>query len=150
MSKPLVFFTFREKTVFTPLSSVFPECKVLIEGHPKAHPLQCFNTDCPVNRSCAETIAKRVHFWFDKVLPDNVQLMFAYFKHMDRPDSVRAAVFWRDHRDPKVIVTNRSFYQKCRKEGLVYSWTPDTSYWNIGTSNQIIPVENLIRGNRES
>lgn len=128
-----------------PLRFIYPECFVLIDKHENVHPMQCFNTVCPANKMCAETIAHRVHYLYDNVLPKEVTLLIAYFKYRDRPNSVRGTLFWRSMAEPKTIILNRSGLKKCQDEGTLYTWNQTTEFTFIGASNKIIPAETLTK-----
>lgn len=140
----VAYFVFQGHSVFVPLKFLYPECMVLIEPHEQVYPLQCLLTSCPADSRCMERLAKRVHFWFDKVVPDGVHL-YAYYKYRDRPQSIRAGLFDKDLNEPRTIVLNQSAFRKFMKEGITYQWTPPESYWSMTGSDIIIPADALIR-----
>lgn len=140
----MYYFTFQDKTAFIPFREVYPECLFLIEDEPRLSPLVCMRDSCHRNKNCAEKIAKRVHYLFEKVITDS-ELIIAYFKWRDRPDSIRAGVFYRDMREPRVITCNRSAFNKFRKEGITYFWEPTQEYNLIGSDTQVIPAGDLLR-----
>lgn len=141
----ITFFTFQEKTVFIPLRYVYPECMKLIEPYDQMYPLRCLNEDgCPANMGCMDVLVKRVDYLFQNVMPD-AELLLAYYKYRDRPDSIRAAVFYRDLREPRTIVCNKAAFKKFQKAGEMFAWSPTSSYLMLGSERNIIPVENLIK-----
>lgn len=141
------FFVINEKTVFIPLRYIYPECSVLISTSPQLHPLFCLSHDqCPANNNCMDTLVRRVNYFFTEVAP-KAQLMVAYFSHADRPESLRAGLFFRDLSEPRLIVANRSAFQKFQTEGKHFTWIPPVDYYNISAPTGIIPVEKLIKGN---
>ncbi len=162
MREPVTFFTFHEQTAFLHLKDLYGECFVLIEPHEQLTPMQCFYTECHANRNCGETIARRVNFLFDRVFSSKVNMVVAYFKYRDRPQSIRGIVFIRpgysipednpfmsgaasSGTDPRVMILNRSAFNRCKKEGKLFQWVPSDEYLYLGNDNTIIPVENLIR-----
>lgn len=144
-SNLISFFIFQEKTAFIPLRYVYPECVKLIEPHPQMYPLRCLREDgCPANVQCMDFLVKRVDYLFQEVLPDS-DLLIVYYKYKDRPDSIRAAVFFRDLREPKLMTCNKAAFKKFQREGKIFAWAPSGSYLTLGAERNIIPVENLIK-----
>jgi hypothetical protein len=115
-------------TVFMPMRDLYPECLAIIENEPELYPLKCMASSCPRNSNCAERLAHRVNFFFEEVAT-NEKILLTYFKHLDRPNSVRAGVFHRDMREPRVILCNYFAFKKFSKEGTVYSWDPPESFY---------------------
>jgi len=124
------YFTYRG-TAFVPLRDLYPECLVLIGTEPQLYPLRCMASSCPRNANCATKLAHRVNYFFDKLATEET-ILFAYFKHPDRPKSVRAGVFYRDLREPKVILCNYFAFKKFSKEGIVFQWDPPDEYYKLG------------------
>lgn len=137
------FFSFQKHSVFVPLKYVYPECFILINEHEKLSPLQCLQTACPANANCATKLAKRVDFLFQHVVPE-AQMIYAYFKYRDKPNSIRAGVFDREMNEPKIMTLNQSAFRKFMKEGVQSTWVPPTEYWLVGGSDKLISVEHLL------
>ncbi len=94
-----------------------------------------------------ETLAKRVLYWFERVEP-KAELMVAYYKYPDQPNSIRAGIFYRDMSEPRVINLNVTAFEKFKKEGLVRYWQETSEYKDINNTYKtpaIIPVANLIK-----
>ena len=148
MSDLVTFYTVGSKekgfSLFMPLKYVYPECMILIQGEEKLFPLRCLQDSCHRSQDCPTKLAKRINFIFQHVAPD-AQMIYAYFKHPDRPGSIRAGVFDRDLNEPKVMVVNRTGWAKYRREGIIQQWNPPMGYWLVGGSDKLIPVENLIK-----
>lgn len=144
MTAQAAFFVFQKHSVFIPLKFVYPECSVLLEPFSHLVPLHCLNQDgCPANKGCMEILAKRVNYLFTTVVPDAQQLI-CYFKHKDRPDSIRAGVFTRDMIEPKLMTLNRSAFKKFQREGITFAWTPPNEYWFMAPNTNIITIEKLL------
>lgn len=142
----IYYFRFQHKTAFVKLEYLFPECSLLIEGKDQLYPLKCLESSCPANANCMEGLAKRVHYFFDKVTLD-AELIIAYFKYPDRPQSIRAGIFHRDMENPRVATLNPWAFKKFQKEGEAYKWLPPAEFYqlnNVLTSPDILPVENLL------
>jgi len=138
------YFDFQGHSVFLPLRFLYAECLVLIDGSPQLYPLACFNRPCPVMKNCPDVLAHRVNYLFDKIVP-NAEVIYAYFKHPDRPRSIRAGMFRRDLSEPKTIVMNLAAFNKFRREGVTYNWIPPDEFIFMGGSDsQIIPATNLL------
>jgi hypothetical protein len=91
-----------------------------------------------------DILAKRVNYVFTQLVPDG-KMLIAYFKYPDRPNSIRAGVFTRDLDEPKLMTLNRSAFQKFQKEGATFQWFPTDEFLLMAPSEQIIPVESLIK-----
>lgn len=140
----VVFFTFQTKTVFIPLRYIYPECMVLIERHQQLSPLHCLSHDhCPANANCMEVLAKRVNYFFTHVVPD-VELMIAYFRYRDRPNSIRAGVFTKGLEEPRVMTVNPFAFRKFQQDSVSFTWVPPDEFLFMGPSSNLIPVENLL------
>lgn len=142
----LNYFIFSNKTAFMPFRDLYGECFPLIDEHPQVSPAQCYYKECPANKSCGEIMAHRVYFLFDKVFPPDVECLIAYFKYRDRPGSVRGVIFDREMSEPKTMVLNRAgFFDKCMKEGRVYTWETTVEYDGLGWAerNQIITLDSI-------
>lgn len=145
MTELFSYFTFQEKTTFIPLKYLYPECMVLIENHPQMHPLKCFLEDgCPANANCGDIIVRRVNYLFQEIMPKS-EMLIAYFKYRDRPNSIRGAVFNRNLDPPTIDILNPFAFRKFMKEGTLYQWLPSTEYLLLGGGDGIIPVEGLIK-----
>lgn len=144
MTEPVAFAVFQKHTVFIPFRYVYPECMKLIEGQPQLYPLFCLrNNQCPANRSCMDILAKRINYLFTSVVP-HAQQIIAYFKYPDRPDSIRAGLFLRDMREPKVLTLNRSAFKKFQRDSTAFTWVPPTEYLLLAPSSNLIAVESLL------
>lgn len=111
------------------------------------YPLKCMQDDsCPKNKNCAESLAKRVHHFFQHVEPD-AELMVAYFKYHDKPNSIRAGVFNKDLEEPKLMTVNPYAFRKFQKEGITKQWSPSAEFCGIGGTSipTIISPSSLIR-----
>lgn len=143
MKDPIAFFVFQRKNLFIPLRFVYGECFPLIADRPQLSPLQCLQTTCPVNAGCMDILAKRVNYLFTQVVPA-AELLIAYFKYPDRPNSVRAGIFYRDLREPRVMTLNKAAFKKFQNEGIAYTWIPPDEYLLMGPAQTLIPVESLL------
>lgn len=138
-----------------PLRYCYPECGVLIEPHPRVQPIQCYRTECPANKNCAETMAHRIHYLFEEVFSDDVEMLFLYFKLRDDQGfwsqgewipSLGAGLFYRDMREPRWMKLNRWGFNKVKDEGIVMRWLPTDEFLFIGGSDDIlIPANSLVR-----
>jgi len=145
MTELFSYFTFQEKTTFIPLKYLYPECMVLIEDHPQMYPLKCMVEDgCPANANCGEIIVRRVNYLLQEIMPET-EMLIAYFKYRDRPNSIRGAVFNRNLDPPTIDILNPYAFRKFMREGTTYQWLPSTEYLLLGGSGGIIPVEGLIK-----
>ncbi len=134
-----------QKTMFIPLKFVYPECAKLIRAHPSMHPLKCLTEDgCPANMQCMDFLVPRVNYLFNEVCP-TAEMMIAYFKYADRPNSIRGAVFHKDLREPTIMILNPFGFKKFQQEGEAFNWAPSNEYRNLGAHRGIIPVESLLR-----
>lgn len=144
MKQPLVFFVFQRHSLFIPLKYVYGECFNLIEKHDQLSPIHCLQNDmCPANVGCMDILVKRVNYIFTHVAPD-ARLLVAYFKYRDRPESIRAGIFDRDLREPKVMTLNQSAFKKFQRESLAFTWIPTDDYLLMSKSSSLIPVQNLL------
>lgn len=148
------YFIFQGHSAFMPLRYCYPECAVLIEPHPKVEPLQCYQTSCPANKNCADIMAHRVHYLFEEVLPEDVELLFLYFKFRNKGfwsmgkwvESLGAGVFHKNMREPDWMSLNRWGFNKVRDEGLKLTWLPTDEFLFMGGSKDIlIPESRLVR-----
>lgn len=138
------FFTFQKHTVFIPLKYIYPECSVLIEPYQQLSPLHCLREDgCPANKNCMETLAKRVNYFFTFVTPE-AELLIAYFKYRDRGNSIRAGVFDRNMKEPRVMTLNPFAFKKFQREGITYTWMPPDEFLFMHGGGGLIPMENLL------
>lgn len=143
--QPITYVLFQEKTVLIPLRYVHPECFLNIKDSPKLFPMQCFVEDaCPPGTNCGEKLVKRVNYLFNEVVPD-AEMLVSYFKWHDRPNSTRAAIFYRDLEPPKVGIINGYALRKFLREGTSYQWFPTDEYSFMGGSPGLIPVDSLIK-----
>lgn len=140
----IFYFVFQGKTVFLPLKSLYPQCMTLIQGEDQLYPLKCMEDTCHRDANCADVLAHRVHYFFEKVVP-GAELLVAYYKWTDRPNSIRAGLFHKNMSSPRVIVCNRAAFTKFQDEGIVYQWTPPNEFLFMGGTGDIVPVEGLIR-----
>ena len=128
-----------------PFRDVYPECLQLIDKHDNLFPLLCFESDCHVNQNCAEMIARRVHYLFENVFT-TAEMLILYYKYRDKPNSIRGGVFHRDMREPHLLnPMNPYAFRRFMRMGNTYQWIPTDDFLFIRGSNEIIPVENLIR-----
>ena len=94
-----------------------------------------------------EGLAKRVHYFFDNVVFD-AELIIAYFKYHDRPQSIRAGIFFRNMDEPRVMTLNPYAFKKFQREGDTYKWFPSTEFYNLNsvlTTPDILPVASLLK-----
>lgn len=114
--------------IFMKLNDLFPECQFLIEGADQLYPLFCLENDmCPRNANCMAKLVKRVQYVFDTF--EEADLLMLYFRYPDMPNSHRAGIFWRDMREPRYTVFNRSMWARMKEIGAVYEWTlPDNLF----------------------
>ncbi len=152
MKKLVHYFTFQRHSGFMPLRYMYPECAVLIDQHPKIQPLQCYRTACHANRNCADVMAHRVHYLFEEVFSDNVEMLFLYFKLRNRGyrskgewiSSLAAGVFHRDLREPTWMVLNRWGFAKCMNEGVTMKWLPTDEFLFMGGTKELVVPENRL------
>lgn len=146
MDDTISYFVINDKTLFIPLRYVYPECEQLIAPHPQMYPVRCLQEDgCPANVQCMDYLVGRVNYLFNEVCP-TAEMMVAYYKYRDRPNSIRAAIFHKDLREPSLMVLNPFGFRKFQREGQAFEWAPTASYKAMGAHRGIIPVERLIRG----
>jgi hypothetical protein len=114
--------------VFMKLRDLYPECLFLIEDLMQMFPLRCLRDDgCPRNMSCMGTLVKRLQYVFETF--DDADLVLLYFSYRDMPGSQRAGVFWRDMREPRYTVFNRTAWEKMKSKGQVFEWRlPDNLF----------------------
>jgi hypothetical protein len=144
MKQPLAFFVFQKHSIFIPFKYIYGECLSLIEDKEQLYPAHCLRNDhCPVNVGCMDVLAKRVNYLFTNVVPEGKQLI-GYFKWQDRPQSIRAAIFNRDMREPLLMTLNHSAFKKFQREGISYTWVPPDEYLLIRPSSSLITVESLL------
>lgn len=133
---------FQQKNLFIPFRYVYPECLKLLEPHDQTFPLLCLRSDhCPGNKNCMGTLTHRLNYLFSQVEPD-VELIVAYFKWRDRP-SIRAGIFHRDMRVPRLVIVNPTALKKFLNEGEQKIWFPKNEYWMTQARPDIIPAESL-------
>lgn len=150
MNQSVAFFVFQRHSVFMPLRFIYPECITLIEKYDQLNPLYCLNNDyCPANQSCMDVLAKRINYLFTHVIPEGKQII-AYFKYRDRPDSIRAGIFTRDMQEPRVMTLNKSAFSKFQKEGISFTWVPNSEYLLMAPSTNVIPVQSLLTKRNDS
>ena len=145
--EPIFYFRFQHKTAFIKLEHLFPECFFLIEGKEQLYPVKCLEGPCTANANCMEGLAKRVHYFFEKVAID-AEMLVAYFKYADRPKSIRAAFFWRNMDEPIVRIINPWAFKKFQRESEVFKWLPPEEFYRLNSvmsSPDILPVESLIK-----
>lgn len=140
----IYYFVIKEKTVFLPLRVLYGECFTLIENEPQLSPLLCMHDTCHKNTNCGEILARRVNYFFENVIPTG-ELLVAYFKYKDKPDSIRAGLFTKNLDEPRVITCNKYAFEKFKKEGIVYSWDPPTEFTCMGSDSNLVLVESMIR-----
>ena len=154
MKQLIHYFVFQEHSAFMPLRYAYAECSVLIEPHPRVEPLQCYQTSCPANRNCAEITARRIHYLFEEILSDDVEMLFLYFKMRNKSflsevgkiPSLGAGVFYKDMREPRWMVMNRWGFNRVRNEGVASSWLPTDEFLFMGgTKDLLIPTSRLVR-----
>ena len=116
-----------KRTLFIKLTSLFPECEFLISDVEKLHPLICLRGVCHRNANCMDKLVRRVKYVFDTF--KEAKLLILYFSYRDQPGSQRAGVFWRDLREPRYFVMNRTGWEKMKEIGIVYDWPiPDSIF----------------------
>jgi hypothetical protein len=146
---PLTYFVVNQKTIFIPFRFVYPECEKLIAPHPEMYPVKCLRENgCPANMQCMDYLVKRVNYIFEKVCP-SAEMMIAYYKYRDLPNSIRGAIFHKDLREPKLMTLNPFGFRKFQRESPTFQWTPTDEYKNLGAHRGIIPVEQLIHASRD-
>lgn len=145
MSKdPIYYFVVQGKSAFVPLKYVYPECFFHIRNSPQLYPMKCFATDsCPPGANCGEILVRRIAYLFEKVVP-GAEILIAYYKYKDRPQSLRGAVFNRDLEPPTLSILNPYAFKKFQKEGTTYSWFPTDEYLFMGGSKGLVAIEGLV------
>lgn len=96
-----------------------------------------------------DVLAKRINYLFTHVIPEGKQII-AYFKYRDRPDSIRAGIFTRDMQEPRVMTLNKSAFNKFQKEGISFTWVPNSEYLLMAPSTNVIPVQSLLTKRNDS
>lgn len=128
----------QHKTIFTKFNEVYKDCEILINGSPQLHPLFCLKANCPKNANCMNKLAHRIKYIFDNFkLAD---LLVLYFKYPDRPNSIRAGIFWRDMREPRLITMNQSAWEKLKSMGIVYEFNIPDHLFDKPTENKLISI----------
>ncbi len=108
--------------IFTKFEELFPECNFLIKDEEKLFPLICLKDTCHRNMNCMEKLAKRIKYLFD--LFTNAKILILYFRYRDKPNSLRAGVFWRDFEvPPKYITMNPGAWGRFKEIGTIYDIT---------------------------
>lgn len=132
LMEPIYYFRFKHKTAFVKLQYLFPECMVLIEGKDQLYPLKCLADSCPANANCMEGLAKRIHYFFEHAAV-GAEYLVTYFKHPDRPNSIRAGIFDRDLKNPRVMVVNPYAFKKFQTRGEVFKWIPPHEFYLLNS-----------------
>lgn len=111
--------------LFVALNDLYPECEVLIHGSPQLSPLCCLPGKlCPKNASCVERLLVRLRAMFDAF--SRALIIATLFRYQDRPESLRAGIFWRDvEQDPKLTTVNPSAWAKLRRLAVEAGTTYD-------------------------
>jgi hypothetical protein len=141
MTKPIFYFEYA-KTVFMPLRYLYAECMVLIEES-RLYPLICLRESCHRDRNCMGVLARRVQFFFEEVSP-HCEMIVAYYKWKDKPNSIRAGLFTPDLGEPRQITCNKAAFKRFQRKGDTYKWDPPASFYLLGGGPPIVPVEGLI------
>lgn len=116
-------------TLFAKIDDVFPECGVLIHNADRMDRLQCFVDSCHVGANCMEKLAVRLRAMFDTF--PTAQLCYLYFKR--RSDGkMRAGLFWRDFRNPRMLGINKWAWERMKTYGQVYQFAPPADFFGIG------------------
>lgn len=117
----------KRSTLFVKLRDLYPECFHLIGDEPKLFPMRCYVDHCPRNARCQDKLVQRTKFMFDAF--PRADLLQLYFSYRDRPGSQRAALFWRDMREPRYITFNRTSWEKMKEVGVVFEYhLPDSLF----------------------
>ena len=132
MPKPIYFLTLNRKTALFKLEDLFPECFLYREPSPRVEPLVCLAEDlaCTAGHSCMGTLVQRLKVLFGELLPDT-QLILLYFKKRNVP-GMGAGVFWRDFREPRVFTVNLTAWERVKRRGAVFQFTPGESFFLTG------------------
>lgn len=109
-----------QSTLFIKLKDIYHDCFHLIKGEPNLYPLFCLKFDCPRVQNCHERLLKRIKYIFDTF--QKAEVLILYFTYIDKPDSHRGGVFWRDLERFKLITFNRSGWELLKKRGTIYQW----------------------------
>jgi hypothetical protein len=142
--EPISYAVFQKKTVFIPLRYVYPECMLLIADHPQMYPLRCFADDgCPVVANCGEIIAHKINYLFQEVVP-KAEIIVAYYKYPDRPQSIRGAVFNRNLDPPNIRLLNTYALRKFLREATPFNWYPSDEYSFLAGTKDILVVPEIL------
>jgi len=128
----ILFLIFCEHTVFFKLDSIFPECYLHRDQMPRTDPLMCLYSNCPGNKNCMETLAKRIFVLFHEVITQADLIVLYYRKQTS--DSLGAGLFWKDMREPRYITMNPSAWDLIKTRGLVFQFTPGPYFFLTGSA----------------
>lgn len=137
---PIMYFVvLSSKSAFFKLQDIFPECLLYREHSPQIDPMMCLAEDnaCTMGRNCMETLAKRVNLLFQEMLT-GVGVVVLYFKR--REAGYGAGIFWRDMREPRVIIMNPFAWSRVKSRGNIYQFTPASSFFLSGKAPDPSPT----------
>ena len=104
------------------------------------YPLRCFVEDgCPVMANCSEIIVNKVNYLFQEVAP-KVEIIVAYYKYRDRPNSIRGSIFNRNLDPPSIKVLNPYAFKKFLREGTTFNWFPSDAYTFMSGTKDILTI----------
>jgi hypothetical protein len=98
-------------------------------------------------------MAHRVHYLFEEILSDDVEMLFLYFKLRDQGfwskdewvPSLGTGVFHKDMREPEWMKINRWGFNMVRDEGIKLSWLPTDEFLFMGGTGEIlVPDKQLV------
>jgi len=136
------FVVLSSKSAFFKFNDVFPECSLYQENTPRLEPLVCLRENvCHVGHGCMDTLVKRVQALFGELLP-SVSVLVLYFRKRNLP-GYGAGIFWRDLREPRVIIMNSYAWERVKIRGKVFQFTPNESFYLSGRTD----TENSIKEN---
>lgn len=138
----MYFLLMSQRTAFFKLEDLFPECFLYREKHPQIEPAICIAEDaaCTVGKNCMETLAKRLKVLFDELLVDT-DLILLYYRKRNLP-GIGAAIFWRSFEEPRLITVNPTAWEKIKKRGSVYQFTPGPSFFLTGKAPDAVAPQN--------
>ena len=116
-------------TLFAKLDDVFPECGLLIKESDRMERFQCFIDSCHVSANCMERLVRRVKPMFDTF--PTVDLIYLHYRR--RSDNrMRAGLFWRDVREPRLLSVNTYAWERMKTYGQVFIYEPPPGFYGIG------------------
>lgn len=124
----LIILEIHQKTIIAKLQDLYPECSVLIQGYDRLSLLGCFKDTCHRDAGCLDKLAKRVKAIFDSF--EFANMLLVVFRDRDNK-KIKAGVFWRNFKFPKLINVNPYGWQRITELSTQYEWAPPRELFGI-------------------